>query len=127
MYFGKQDYESYECVNCNECYAVFHSQDCTNCRNCSFCSSCIGCQDCFGCTNLAGQQYCIFNEKLDKTLYESRIKELRLTHDNYPAILARVQKFHSSHPVRCTHNVNSENSIGDYLVDCKNVLGFEVF
>lgn len=77
--------------------------------------------------NLAGQQYCIFNEKLDKTTYENRIRELRLTHDNYPAILARVQKFHHSHPVRATHNVNCENSIGDYLVDCKNVLGFEVF
>lgn len=77
--------------------------------------------------NLAGQQYCIFNEKLDKATYENRISALRLTHDNYPAILARVQKFHHSHPVRATHNVNCENSIGDYLVDCKNVLGFEVF
>ena len=77
--------------------------------------------------NLAGQQYCIFNEKLDKTTYENRIRELRLTHDNYPAILDSVKKFHHSHPVRATHNVNCENSIGDYLVDCKNVLGFEVF
>ncbi len=127
MYFWKKDYESYECVNCNECYAVFYSQDCTNCRECNFCSSCVGCQNCFGCMNLAGQQYSIFNEKLDKTTYENRIRELRLTHDNYPAILARVQKFHHSHPVRATHNVNCENSIGDYLVDCKNVLGFEVF
>lgn len=127
MYFWKQDFESYECVNCNECYAVFYSQDCTNCRNCSFCSSCIGCQDCFGCMNLTGQQYCIFNEKLDKTVYESRIRELRITNNNYPTILSRVQKFHHSHPVRCHHNVNSENSIGDYLVDCKNVLWFEVF
>ncbi|MCB9807473.1 hypothetical protein H6768_06430 [Candidatus Peribacteria bacterium] len=52
---------------------------------------------------------------------------MRITHENYPAILDRVQKFHRLHPVRCTHNINCENSIGDYLVDCKNVLGFEVF
>ena len=127
MYFGSKDEHCYQCVNCNECYATFYSQDCTNCRSCSFCSSCIGCQDCFWCMNLIGQQYCIFNEKLEKSVYESRIKELRITHDNYPAILARVQKFHHSHPVRVHHNVNTENSIGDYLVDCKNVLGFEVF
>lgn len=77
--------------------------------------------------NLSGQQYCIFNAKLDKSVYEKRLAELRITHENYPAIFARVQKFHQSHPVRCNHNVNCENSIGDYLVDCKNVLGFEVF
>ena len=111
MYFGSKDQQSYECVNCNECYATFHSQDCTNCRNCQFCASCIGCQDCFGCNNLVGQQYCIFNEKFEKSIYESRMKELRVRHDNYQAILARVQKFHCTHPVRCNHNINVENVI----------------
>jgi len=127
MYFGSKDEHCYQAVNCNECYHVFYAQDCTNCRHCSFCSSCIGCQDCFWCTNLAGQQYCIFNEKLEKSVYESRIKELRITHDNYATIRARVQKFHHTHPVRVHHNVNTENSTGDYLIDCKNVLWFEVF
>lgn len=127
MYFGAKDAHCYECVNCNECYGVSFSQDCTNSRECQFCTSCIGCQNCFGCTNLAGQQYCIFNEKLEKSVYEERIKQLRITHENYPSILARVQKFQRSHPVRCNHNVNCENVIGDYIVDCKNVIGFEVF
>lgn len=127
MYFGSRNEHCYECVNCNECYSVFYSQDCTNCRDCHFCASCIGCQNCFGCSNLAGQEYCIFNEKLEKSVYQSKIKELRITHANYPAIFNRVHRFHASHPVRATHNVNCDNSIGDYLVDCKNVLGFEVF
>lgn len=127
MYFWAKDSHCYECANCNECYEVFFSQDCTNSRECQFCTSCIGCQNCFGCTNLAGQQYCIFNEKLEKTVYDERIKQLRITHENYPSILARVQKFQLSHPVRCHHNINCENSIGDYLVDCKNTVGFEVF
>ena len=127
IYFGNQDEQCYECVNCNDCYAVFYSQDCTNCREVSFCSACIGCQNCFGCTNIMNQQYCIFNEKLDKVTYDARIKELRITQNNYLAIFARVQKFHYSHAVRSTHNINCENSIGDYLVNCKNVLGFEVF
>ena len=127
MYFGKKDYHCYECVNCNECYGVFYSQDCTNCRDSCFCSACIGCQNCFGCTNLSGQEYCIFNEKLDKVTYENRLGALRLTHENYSTILARVQTFHRSHPVRSTHNIHCENSLGDYLIDCKNVLGFEVF
>ncbi len=126
MYFGTKNNHCYECLNCNECYNVYYSQDCTNCRDCRFCSSCIGCQDCFGCTNLTGQQYCIFNEKLEKSVYDSRVRELRIAHDNYPIILARVQKFHENQPVRCNHNINSENSIGDYMVGCKNVLGFEV-
>lgn len=77
--------------------------------------------------NLVSQQYCIFNEKMDKATYEAKIQALRITHENYPHILARVQKFHQAHPVRVNHNINCENSIGDYLVDCKNVLGFEVF
>lgn len=122
IYFGNQDEYCYECVNCNECYATFYSQDCTNCRQVSFCSACIGCQNCFGCTNLMNQEYCIFNEKLDKKTYDERIQALRITHNNYPTIFARVQKFHYSQPVRATHNINCENSIGDYLVNCKNVL-----
>ncbi len=68
------------------------------------------------------QEYCIFNEKLDKKTYDERIQALRITHNNYPTIFARVQKFHYSQPVRATHNINCENSIGDYLVNCKNVL-----
>ena len=92
----------------------------------TFCSSCIGCQDCFGCMNLAGQQYCIFNEKLDKATYNARIQSLRITHENYAPIFARALSFQRTHPVRANHNINCENSIGDYLVDCKNVLGFEV-
>jgi len=77
--------------------------------------------------NLTGQQYCIFNEKFEKSVYESKIKELRITHENYPKILLQVQKFYHSLPVRCNHNINVHDSIGDYLIDCKNVLGFEVF
>jgi len=77
--------------------------------------------------NITGQQYCIFNEKLEKSVYEARMKELRITYDNFPLISARVQRFHSSLPVRSNHNINVQDSIGDYLIDCKNVLGFEVF
>jgi hypothetical protein len=77
--------------------------------------------------NLAGQQYCIFNEKLEKSVYEKRIKELRITHKNFGAIVAQVRKFHNAQPVRCHHNTKCENAIGDYLVSCKNVIGFEVF
>lgn len=127
MYFGTKNEHCYECVNCNECYATFYSIDCTNCRECSFCSACIGCEHCFGCSNLANQEYCIFNKKLEKSVYEKQVKELRITHQNYPQIYTRMQAFYAQNPVRCNHNVNCENSIGDYLVDCKNVIGFEVY
>ncbi len=111
MYFGAFDEHCYECINCNECYGTMYSQDCTNCRECHFCSSCTGCQNCFGCINLAGQQYCIFNEKLEKSVYEKRLKELRITHKNFPLIAAQVHKFHETHPVRCHHNIKCENAI----------------
>ncbi len=127
MFFGAKDDHCYECINCNECYGAFFSQDCTNCRECTFCNACVGCQNCFGCINLVGQQYCIFNEKVEKTVYEKRMKELRITYKNLPLITAQVKKFHSTHPVRCHHNVKCENGVGDYLVNCKNVIGFEVF
>lgn len=64
---------------------------------------------------------------MTKEEYESKIRALRVTYENYPAVLRRVQSFFANHPVRLHHNVNAHDSIGDYLVDCKNVLGFEVF
>lgn len=114
-------------MNCNECYAVFYSEDCTNCRDCKFCQNCIGCSDCFGCTNLQGQKYCIFNEKLDKTTYISRLQSLRITHNNLSQIRAKTDSFHATQPVRYSHNIHSENVIGDYLFNSRNVIGFEVF
>lgn len=55
------------------------------------------------------------------------MKELRITHKNFPFIATQVEKFQNNYPVRCHHNVKCENVIGDYLVNCKDVIGFEVF
>ncbi len=64
---------------------------------------------------------------MDKVTYEKRLQELRISHTTLPIIIRQVQKFHSTQPVRCHHNIHCENTIVDYLVSCKNVIGFEVF
>ncbi len=114
---------TYECVDCTKCYHVMYSQDCENCTDSAFLMDCKGCKDCFGCVGLRNKQYHIFNQPHSKEEY---FKKLALFDFSRKEHRMKIQNFLRDllmrHPHLYMHGINNENSTGDHLYNCKNVL-----
>ena len=82
---------------------------------------CINCQNCFNCINLRNKNYCIWNKQYGKEEYFKKIKELNM--GSYKFIQKNFNKFWNFSlifPKKYTRIINSINSTGDELRDCKN-------
>ena len=113
----------YECVDCFNCYNLAFSQSCENCSNSKFLLDCTGCQDCFGCVGLKNKQYYIFNEPHTKEAYEAKMKEFDSGKRKFVEMAKKkLLELAKGHIVKNLHGLNNENSTGDYLYNCKNVL-----
>ena len=111
----------YKCVDINNCYKCKYSKNCTNCSECIFCDNCKNCKNCFGCVNLVGKQYYFMNEQLEKEEYKKRISNLNLdSHKRVHEAREFFKKHRLKFPMRFAQIVNSENSTGDVLRNCKN-------
>ena len=69
-----------QCRQCEACEHLSHSDLCAECSNGSYltlCLDCEGCVQCFGCVGLAGEEFCVLNEKLARKEYFARVKALR--------------------------------------------------
>ncbi len=111
----------YDCMHCADCYDLKYSQDCRTCKSSYFLRDCIGCMDCFACSNLRNKQYYVFNERKTKEQYEKFIKSVNL--GSYKVIIDGKEKAKdilNDLIVKEYHGDNIENSLGDYLYDCKN-------
>ncbi|MBI4994222.1 hypothetical protein HZC21_01085 [Candidatus Peregrinibacteria bacterium] len=108
----------YECVNCVNCYNGDFLQDCKQCRDSKYCYYCIGCNDCFGCAGLQRKQFHIFNKPYSKDEYFKKLEEIK----RWPAekIQEEFEKIQLKTPRVFTHQVDNENSFGDYLYHNKN-------
>lgn len=117
----------YECVNCSNCYSLRYSRDCKNCSSSMFLRSCVGCTDCFGCYNQVQKQYMIFNEQKTKEEYEVFMKTIHTgSFSEIEAIKKQFNDFSKHLIVKESYGTNNENSIGNYLHNCKDVhYGFE--
>ncbi len=117
----------YDCVGCTDCYDLKYSQDCRNCKNSYFLRDCLGCMYCFACSNLQDKEYYIFNERKTKKEYEDFMRKINL--GSYQVVQdgkEKAQKILQDLIVKEYHGTNIENSIGDYLHDCKNAyMAFE--
>ncbi len=111
----------YECVGCSDCYNVKYSIDSNNCKNSAFLRACSGCSDCFGCSNLINKQYYIFNKAHTKEQYEAFMKEVDLgSYEVVEKIKARLDDELLDLIVKAFQGVNNENSVGNYLRQCKD-------
>lgn len=109
----------YESLDCIECYNVDFSQDCSNCSDCKYCYDCVGCKNCFGCINLRRKQYMIGNEQYTKDEYEKILAEMG-KNVNKEDLLKKFEELKISVPHMYRHELNNENSSGDYIYNCKN-------
>ncbi len=113
----------YECIDCWDCNHCFFCQLCRTSNNCLFCYDCIGCKNCFGCVNLRNAEYHFFNKKCSKEEYKKYVE------DFYSGKMGDSQsirqKFYEKEllkrPMRANVIINSQNAIGNYIMESKDI------
>ena len=119
---------SYESVSMFQCSQAHFSENCTSCLNVYFCFGCVNLSDSFGCVNLKNKQYCFLNVQLTLEEYKKRISQIDLSD---AAVLEywqqKTRELWQQGYYMAEANLNSEESKGDGLVDCKEVSGISVF
>ena len=127
---GRNCFDCFDIRNCELCFSCFDCAGCNNCKYLDHCKDCLECYfsyDCIGCKNamlsngLHNKQYVFKNEQLTKEQYEAKLKEYDLGKCSVIEDLKKKfadLKRQAIH--KATHNVNSENCTGDYLIDCKD-------
>lgn len=111
----------YENMGANKNYSCQYSYWSSSCINCNFILNCNNCQDCFGCVNLNNKRYCILNEQYTKKVYEEKIKELNVGSFSFINDFKKeFWKFSLKFPRKYANIINSQNSSGDELRNCKN-------
>lgn len=118
----------YNCIDCDECYSLSSSQDCSHCTDSAFLYDCKGCNDCMFSAGLRNKQYCIFNKQLSQESYAKEKQKFNLGSRKI-FLLARekFKEFLLTYPRRATFIINSENAIGDHMINSKNVdQGFNI-
>lgn len=121
VYSGNKLELAYENINCNECYRVSFSKNTTACTDSAFLLDCRGCSNCFGCVNLRNKSYYFFNQPCTKEEYAEKLSSIdRGSFHALEEIKARVRAFQHNFPRHFAHLVNSPNSTGEMLTDCKN-------
>ncbi|MBU1017591.1 hypothetical protein KKA33_01020 [Patescibacteria group bacterium] len=110
----------FECVDCRKAYHCRMGFLLDNCSHCNFCFDLRGCQDCFMCSGLRNQKYCMNNEQLGKEAYEKKMDEIRF--GSYKAFERLKRQFVDNILSKgdYTRLINTENSDGNFLINCKN-------
>jgi hypothetical protein len=117
-------YESqlcYECIDCVNCHHCFYSQDLENSNDCHFSTDLKGCKYCFGCHGLRNKEYYIFNKKITPEEWQERVGNFDFTHEEIETFKKQSYKISLTVPKRNLHLINCQNSMGEYLHNCKNV------
>jgi len=111
-------YECIECIGCNNSSYLYFSE---NCSSSSFLWNCKNCLDCFMSSNLRGKQYYFKNQKLSKEEYQERIAEFYLgSHLAKEKAKKEFESFNKKTIRKYLNIINSPNSTGDNIIDCKN-------
>lgn len=111
----------YECVECITCNNSIYLYFCENCSASSFLWNCKNCLDCFMCSNLRNKQYCFKNQQLSKDEYHNKISGYHIeSFSEKEKAIQEFEDFNKKNIRKYLNIVNSQNSTGDNIVECKN-------
>ncbi|OGY89627.1 MAG: hypothetical protein A2458_04035 [Candidatus Kerfeldbacteria bacterium RIFOXYC2_FULL_38_9] len=118
----------YDCQDIFKCYNCRYVYNCDHLIDCFFCYNCYNCENCFMCFNLKNASYCIFNKHYSKEEYQKKIKEYKLSSwQGIQKLKVIFWQEKLKHPHRFVNIKNSENCVGDYIKNSKNVhVGFDI-
>jgi hypothetical protein len=111
-------YECVECIGCSNSSYLYFSE---NCANSSMLWNCKNCLDCFMSSNLRNKQYCFKNEQLTKEEYKKKVEAFSLSSfESKEKVLREFEDFNKTTIRKYLNIVNSPNSTGDNIINCKN-------
>ncbi len=110
-------YECFNVRNCYNCAYVYYSQNCTDCF---FSENLVGCKSCFLSTNLRNKEFYFMNKQMKKEDYEKAIQQYFGTRKGVNEALEILKKLRQERVHKYVNVVNSENSSGDFLINCQN-------
>ena len=121
MYFGINFERCYEDVNVSGSNGVIWGKNTFESIDSVFVLNCRNVNNCFGCVNLINRSYHFFNEPLSREEYKKRINDIMGSFSKMEETRKKFEKFSLKFPHKENNNLKTENSIGDYLYECKNV------
>ncbi|MDC0506212.1 hypothetical protein OAN96_01305 [Candidatus Gracilibacteria bacterium] len=110
----------YECSSVGDSYNCSYLMDSVNCKNCHFGLDLHGCSDCYFSIGLNNKQYCIFNKQYTKEQYHQMVNHFK-SHETHHDLKNKFQELLKTHPIKGTYNSNSQNCVGDRLLNSKNM------
>lgn len=117
VYDSELLYECFNVKNCNNCIYTSYSQ---NSFDCAFSENLKGCKNCFLCTNLNNKEYHFMNEPVSKEVYQEKIKEFLGSNNSVQKAKEILKSLREKRIHKYSNIVNSENSTGDFLSNCRN-------
>ena len=113
--------QCYECTDCHACTRCYYSQKIHNSSELHFCQNVRSSHNCIFCANITNKKYFIFNKPHTKAEYETFLKELNLSsHTSRQDAYKKYAEFLEKQPRKHLETLQCENSVGDYLKNCKN-------
>ncbi len=101
--------------NCHNCFNL------QNCNNCYLSNNLINCANCIWCSDIVNWEYFVLNKKVSKEDFK---KTLDLYKNDFNFKKEFIEKFdilNKNTPKRNLNNINSTNSLWNYLSDVENV------
>jgi len=93
-----------------------------------FTLNCSGLNNCFSCVNLKNKSYYFFNKSLSPNEYKKKVNKIMGSYSKIKETQEKFYEFSLKFPRRENNNLKTINSVGDFLLECKNVKNsFEVF
>ncbi len=117
VYDSQLLYQCFNVRNCYNCAYVYYSQNCTDCY---FSENLVGCKNCFLSTNLRNKEYYFMNKPMQREEYVQAIQKYLGTKSGVDAALEILAKLRKERVHKYVNIVNSENSSGDFLINCKD-------
>lgn len=113
----------YETLKVQDCYNVIRATFSKNCSFSAYLHDCIGCSRCICCANLRNKEYYIENRYVGREQYEAAWAALFSgSHEAQCQMEEQFQALLQDVPHRATRNLDCQESRGDELYRCQNVL-----
>jgi len=120
-YFGDYLERCYECINVLKSNGLVFAKNTSNSMDSIFTLNCSGLNSCFGCVNLKNKSYHFFNEPLKRDEYFEKVNEIVGSYSKIQEFQNKFYEFSLKFPRRENNNLKTINSVGDFLLECKNV------
>lgn len=112
----------YNCIWVEKAYRSAYLINCTAARDSYFCIDCRNISHCFLSSNLRNKQYIFMNRQLTKEEYQAQVAAFLQSgsYQQWSAALKRFEQLRLKTIYPALNMKNCEDSLGDYLENCKN-------